>query len=85
MNKQIFITGQDWDRCYLNEYPIEMKARREQVLDDLRIEVKQRQGCIEKGDSFEIDVLDHSMAFEMFEIEEITDDAITFIYVGGAS
>ena len=79
--KQIFIVGPDWETCYLHEMP----KRKEQVLDDLRIEVEQRHECFQKEDTFCIDVLDHSMAFEMFETKEITDDKIIFTYAGGAS
>ena len=81
--KPIFITGKDWETCYL-QLP-ESIDRKIQVLDDLGIEVEQRQECFQKGDIFCIDVLDHSSAYEMFEVKEITDDRITFIYSGGAS
>lgn len=79
--KQIFITGKDWETCYLQE----AKNTREQVLSDLEIEIEQRKECFQAGDTFCIDVLDHSMAFEMFEVQKITDDSITFTYAGGAS
>ena len=79
--KQIFITGADWETCYLQG----AKNTREQVLSDLETEIEQRQECFQVGDIFAIDVITHSMAFEMFEVKEITDDKIIFIYSGGAS
>lgn len=79
--KQIFITGADWRSCYLQE----AKNIREQVLSDLETEIEQRQECFQVGDTFAIDVITHSMAFEMFEVRKILKDSIFLTYAGGAS
>lgn len=81
--KQIFITGSDWESCYL-QLP-ESKNIKQQILADLTIEIEQRQECFQVGDTFAIDVISHSMAFEMFNVQKITNNSITFTYAGGAS
>lgn len=83
MKYSINITGRSWVTCYLQEMP----NRKNQVLDDLQKEIDSRGSISVAGDQFEIDVLDHSMAFEFFEIVNIDQKAYTveMIYTGGAS
>ncbi len=77
------IIGDEWDRCYLHETP----ERKRQILKDLQIEVDQKGPSLVSGYIIDIDVKDHSMAVELFEVISVfkRSKIVKVEYAGGAS
>lgn len=83
---RIRIMGDDWQNCYLNQYP-ESKDRKNQVLRDLSSYIRNNIDTLKKEDLITIDCDDHSTAFEQFIVYGFGDNKgwVFLVYLGGGS